>query len=156
MERRFTLGIHKNEVTGEDFVGCDYEKGECNDSCLGGTCKWSKKALKRLAELEDKIEQGTLVELPCKAGQKVYIDGLIWYDGTHWPHDYLGISRKKFIIGKITCFKINKKQFLMKIKVCSDRYYTYSKTKWFPVSAIGKTVFLTREEAEKRLKELQE
>lgn len=28
--------------------------------------------LKRLAELEDKIENGTLVELPCKVGDTVY------------------------------------------------------------------------------------
>lgn len=26
----------------------------------------------RLAELEDKIENGTLIELPCKVGEKVY------------------------------------------------------------------------------------
>lgn len=29
-------------------------------------------ALDRLDELEDKIEQGTLVELPCKVGDKFY------------------------------------------------------------------------------------
>ena len=29
----------------------------------------------RLAELEDKIENGTLVELPCKVGAKIYIVG---------------------------------------------------------------------------------
>jgi hypothetical protein len=28
--------------------------------------------INRLAELEDKIENGTLVELPCKVGDKVY------------------------------------------------------------------------------------
>lgn len=32
-----------------------------------------KRALKRLCELEDKIEAGTLVELPCKVGDKVYV-----------------------------------------------------------------------------------
>lgn len=32
-----------------------------------------KKALQRLAELEDKIEAGTLVELPCKVGDTVYV-----------------------------------------------------------------------------------
>lgn len=31
-----------------------------------------KMAIERLAELEDKIEDGTLVELPCKVGDKVY------------------------------------------------------------------------------------
>lgn len=32
-----------------------------------------KRALKRLADLEDKIEAGTLVELPCKVGDTVYV-----------------------------------------------------------------------------------
>ena len=36
------------------------------------------KALNRLAELEDKIENGTLAELPCKVGDVMYevIDGI--------------------------------------------------------------------------------
>lgn len=32
-----------------------------------------KEALQRLAELEDKTEAGTLVELPCKVGDTVYV-----------------------------------------------------------------------------------
>ena len=45
----------------------------------------------RLAELENKIEQGTLIELPCKVGDTVYAvydnkvhpvtPWRIWYDG---------------------------------------------------------------------------
>ena len=38
--------------------------------------------LNRLAELEDKIEQGTLIELPCKVGDTVYF-----------------IDEKRFILG---------------------------------------------------------
>lgn len=32
-------------------------------------------AINRLSELEDKIEDGTLVELPCRIGTKIYIVG---------------------------------------------------------------------------------
>lgn len=32
-----------------------------------------KEACNRLAELEDKLENGTLIELPCKVGDKVYV-----------------------------------------------------------------------------------
>ena len=112
--------------------------------------------LNRLAELEDKIEQGTLIELPCKVGDRVYIDSRVWSGGVCWQHDYLGSPSKLFYVGKIFYFKINKKQFLMKIRVYAEYSNLRYKTKCFAVSAIGKTVFLTREEAEKRLKELQE
>ena len=39
-------------------LNCDLEM-DC------GLCPYWAKALDRLAELEDKIEQGTLIELPC-------------------------------------------------------------------------------------------
>ena len=41
-------------------VDCD----TCTEDC--GECERSFNALVRLAELEDKIENGTLVEFPCK------------------------------------------------------------------------------------------
>lgn len=58
-------------------------KSECGynnlDACLNcdlemdcGLCPYWAKALDRLAELEDKIEQGLMIELPCKIGDTVY------------------------------------------------------------------------------------
>lgn len=82
----------------------------------------------RLAELEDKIEHGTLIELPCKVGDTVYqTDGVRVYQGEIIE---ISLTPKHFIFtADIVCF--------------DER-------------AIGTRVFLTREEAEKRLKELQE
>lgn len=37
----------------KDTVLCNYEKSDCNDSCMYGTCNWSKKAHERLKEYED-------------------------------------------------------------------------------------------------------
>ena len=34
--------------------------------------EWDGEVLHRLADLEDKIENGMLVELPCKAGDTIY------------------------------------------------------------------------------------
>lgn len=95
------------------------------------------RAVDRLAELENKIEQGTLIELPCKVGDTVYfVCGYniaeykvceIWYDG---------------ILFQFRCY--------------NDEYANEHKVFSFFDERIGKTVFLTREEAEKRLKELQE
>lgn len=81
----------------------------------------------RLAELEDKIEQGTMIKLPCRVGDRVYViaDG-IWHCQEVWQfrYDSCGLFVKTVGI------------------------YPYD-FEW------GKTVFLTREEAEKRLLELQ-
>ena len=73
----------------------------------------------RLRELENEIEAGTLVELPCKVGDIVYIVG------------------RKYRAGSYESF-INTGKF------------TYS-----DMENIGYTVFLTREAAEARLKELE-
>ena len=41
---------------------------------------WDGEILHRLAELEDKIENGTLIEVPCKVGDTVYCI-YHYYDG---------------------------------------------------------------------------
>ena len=75
----------------------------------------------RLGQLEDKIEAGKLVELPCKEGDTVYqTDGIRVYS-----------SIVKNIVFDIVGLAFDK-------------------------TAIGKSVFLTREAAEARLKELEE
>lgn len=79
-----------------------------------------KKACNKLAELEDKLEAGTLVELPCKVGDTVYqTDGIRVYSS------------------------------IVKNIVFDTEGLAFDKT------AIGKSVFLTREAAEARLKELE-
>jgi hypothetical protein len=78
-------------------------------------------AADRLAELEDKIEQGTLIELPCEVGDKVYeIETSVGED------DRLVYS------------------------ICETLFSFECLESW------GDWYFLTREEAEKRLKDLQE
>ena len=85
------------------------------------------RAVDRLAVLEDKIEQGTLIELPCKVGDRVYViaDG-IWHCQEVWQFRYDSCG--------------------LFVKTVGVYPYDFE---------CGKTVFLTREEAEKRLKELQ-
>lgn len=75
----------------------------------------------RLKLYEDKLEEGKLIELPCKVGDTVYqADRMRIYQ-----------SRIKNIIFDTDGVAFDK-------------------------NAIGKTVFLTREEAEKKLEELRE
>ena len=55
-----------------DFCcGCQYFGEPCGCNRPNGTCDSYDRFLEtynRLAELEDKVENGTLVELPCKVG----------------------------------------------------------------------------------------
>ena len=78
---------------------------------------------KQVDEYKAKIEQGTLVELPCKVGDSFYS-----YEGF-----------------KYQCFGV---------EIAKDGIYL--RTVYDMKFLFGKDAFLTREEAEKRLKELQE
>ena len=57
-------------------------------------CIASNEALTRLGELEDKIENGTLIELPCKVGDTIYTIEFIssWTDYIIEQHTILDIS----------------------------------------------------------------
>lgn len=79
----------------------------------------------RLAELEDKIENATLVELPCKLGTPVYC--LL-------ENDYVLDGEKKRWI-----YTIEELKFDFNV---------------FGLWEYGETFFLTREEAEKKLEDL--
>ena len=64
--------------------------------------------LNRLAELEDKIELGTLIELPCKVGDKVYIDERCFRHTVYYNHIIVGSVF--FAVGRVTSIRITKKQ----------------------------------------------
>ena len=92
----------------------------------------------RLAELEDKIERGTLIELPCKVGDRFYqvVKGLPIYE---WEVETIVFSNVYF--PKNYVITAGRSKDLARWKFWSEDF--------------GKTLFLTREEAEKRLLELQ-
>ena len=108
----------------------------------------------QVEEYQDKIERGTLKELPCKVGDTVYVRGNTWdYYKSFYNQEFIGTEF--FVVGKITSIRITDKQILIKVKATYRGNQRLYKKKDYPISAIGKTVFLTREEAEKRLLELQ-
>ena len=104
----------------------DVSGDTCSEDC--GQCERNFNALVRLAELEDKIESGYLLELPCKVGDTVYV--LRFGEGSQWR-----VEEDK-IIGI---------DILQRTIMMHGRYgHAYSE------------VFTTKEAAETRLKELQE
>ena len=108
-------------------VCCD----TCTENC--GKCERNFNALVRLAELEDKIENGMLVELPCncKIGDLVY--GVA---------DFL--SKPK--LGILTCVEITK--YCIQYGIVDKRLMRHNvKYVYYPAE---------KEAAEAKLKELQE
>lgn len=93
-----------------------------------------KEKLNRLADLEDKIEQGTLIELPCKVGDTVYV-----------VYTVSGIDE-----WEVKGIDIFESDILFRLGHKGTEDYNAA---WLIEK--GKYLFLTREEAEKRLKELQ-
>ena len=100
-----------------------------------------------IAELIVAEQDGRLVVLPCKVGDTLYVDKRTIVDG--WR--VKGVSAE-LATGKVVAFSTNKQSAFIKIeffynqgeKTFRDRYV---------ISAIGKTVFLTRAEAEAALKD---
>lgn len=93
-----------------------------------------EKVVNRLAELEDKIENGRLVELPCKVGDTVYFD-------TYRHGESIGVHPHK----------------VERVEVVFRTERTFGNIGAdIPEWQFGKSVFLTKAEAEARLKELQE
>lgn len=97
------------------------------------------------------LSNGVIVP-PCKVGDRVYIDENTWYHGLALYYDNRFIHSKYFVVGEIVSIIKTKKQLLIKIRA-SNSIHTRYRHKRYPVSALGKTVFLTKEEAEKALKE---
>jgi hypothetical protein len=107
----------------------------CDNCSQGaGNCKTAKNMIKKLATYEDLEEQGLLVRLPCKVGDTVYVPTRVLVS--------------EFKITAIFC-DIHGTYFYW-LFYCG----IYERTSGFSERDIGKTVFLTREEAEKKLEEL--
>ena len=87
-------------------------------------------AIQKLAEYEDLEEQGLLLRLPCKVGDTIYRCGDPIKKVYEWDIEHIEIFYDEIV-------------FIDD----SDNSFT--------VGDIGKTVFLTREEAEAKMKELE-
>lgn len=85
----------------------------------------------KLKEYEDLEEQGRLLKLPCKIGTEVY--NITWWDD---------VQEKVAVKGKTYYRTVHKHKV------------TKSAFSHFDINNFGKTVFLTKSEAEAKLKEL--
>lgn len=100
--------------------------------------KW----LEKLKSYKEAEEQGLLVRLPIKIGDMVWDNDFghpVSYEIKAFSYGYCDSYVEPNIEDEIIFYYEN---------------YNGSMTGAFPMSEIGKTVFLTREEAEKKLKEM--
>lgn len=145
MEERLTKRIDNKtyfiiKTEGNDF----YSDGE--DLTFNYYDKEVQEAINRLAEYEDLEEQGLIVRLPCKVGDKVYH---IYNSGYY--QSFTGASRKakhKYIVDEETVygFELDNDGLGWRIRLNGSQPV---------ISLFGDRLFFTRVEAEKKLKELE-
>lgn len=123
----------------------EFECGEYCDSCSqgAGNCKTVENMIKKLATYEDLEEQGLLVRLPANKNEEIYLISSRWTVcsecGSRFDEyncigcEYECDSKKEYYVCPTYLSAIN-------VSTYANRF--------------GKTIFLTREEAEKKLEEM--
>ena len=140
--------------------GIRYDNGEYIVTCYpkNGNLTPVDKIAAKLCEFEDKIENGTMIALPCAIGTKIYELCFEKEDPCSWcEHDHSGFGDyicdfdydpypevKDLLMGKAICPKNQMKV----IERTFDLYFYQYDKDWFNI-----TWFLTKEEAEKALAE---
>lgn len=126
--------VHAKEVVEKNYRGADFESIDSVDDDIKANCIKCAEEHEQLAEwleelksYKDLDEQGLLVRLPCKVGDSVFI-----------------------IVGKDIS-----RQGIRKIEISDNSiiFKTNRQKRIFNVAEFGKTVFLAREDAEKKLEE---
>ena len=142
LTKRTADGIIAKEDYGEKVLKTLY-------SCYGGkpnphytNCEEGYCAIEKLAEYEDAEEQGLLLRLPCKVGDKIFLD----FAG-------FGTDIDKFTVKDfhLDCFEDGET-----ILFCDYESNDSTLSGQIDVMEFGKSVFLTRKEAEAKLKEMEE
>ena len=140
---------HAKEITEKNYRGAEFESIDSIDDDIKTNCIKCAKEHEQLAEWLEELKtykeaegQGLLVRLPCKVGDKV------WDNDFGHPESY---EIKAFSYGY--CDSYVEPDIEDEIIFYYENY-TGSITGAFPMSEIGRTVFLTREEAEKKLEEM--
>ena len=125
-------------LTDKNDVG-SYFYPKCFEKCDGlgasskcDNCEIMTSVCEKLGKYEDLEEQGRLVKLPCKIGTEVY--DITWWDNV----------QKKVVVKGKAYYRTVHKHKITKLP------FTYS-----DIDDFGKTVFLTKSEAEQKLKEME-
>lgn len=97
--------------------------------------------VEKLSEYEDLEEKGLLMKLPCAVGDTIYTN-------MSWKGWYFREKNRPYK-AKVVFIGINGADSFMNVDFGNGRMLQFN------LSDIGKTIFLTREEAEQALKEME-
>lgn len=130
--------LTEDSVTGETYIkqcasSCPYD----GDFCGTDECPVLNAVADKLGEYERAEEQDLLVRLPCKVGDTVYVKLSACYK---FKYTEAQVRDYTHFISCGFCVVVTSTEF--------DKLA-------IPFSEFGKTIFLTREEAEKKLEEIQ-
>ena len=135
----------RDPISDKEVVGCPYYQNTYGCCFENGELYWLKDVAELLEELKsykEAEEQGLLVRLPCKVGDAVWDNNFGYpklYEIKAFSYGYCDSYVEPDIEDQIIFYYEN---------------YSGSITGVFPMDEIGKTVFLTREEAKKKLGEI--
>ena len=115
-------------------IGNSVAYSDFNSNHSDGCYEMMDNCLQKLADFEDKEEQGLLLIAPCKVGDKLYQIGKGWYQ--------IGTDITEFMVTAIT---ILKDKIIISVENENQMGFTVC------VDCIGKRLFLTRSEAEEAL-----
>ena len=125
----------------------NYFYPKCFEKCDGlgasrkcDNCDITTSICEKLGKYEDLEEQGRLIKLPCKVGDKIFLD----FAG--FGKDVDNFTVKDF---HLDCFKNGETTLF-----CDYESNDKTLSGQIDVTEFGKTVFLTKAEAEAKLKEL--
>lgn len=164
MERLTKRGYKKQVL----LIGTSCSYGYISYDCkLKEGNELLKSALDKLADYEDSEEQGELIKLPCEVGDTVYVDASILPVDNMECYEDIDREVPIYFQARVISFRFAKRNW-MKIAVREkwlhewiddetgpdSNYVECEKNFTILLSAIGKTVFLTKSEAEAKLKEL--
>lgn len=144
-------------------IPCDTSWG----SSFENAYEMAIQALEKIEEYEDLEGQGRLVILPCKVGDTVYVDNTILPIEDMECYEDIDNKIPLYFPARVVSFRFAKRNW-MKIAVKAkwlhewiddetgpeSDYIECEKNFTILLSMIGKTVFLTKSEAEAKLKEL--
>ena len=123
-----------------------------NDNLPCGENSYTYKGLllEALGKYEDADEQGLLLRLPCKVGDTVWVitSPFNVFEGIEYNENLRDECYESFI-SSVTFYK-NSVQYRINAKVTNHFISAY-----YCEQDFGKTVFLTKEEAEQKLKEME-
>lgn len=149
------------------FLKCLEEPCFGTGCCLDKNCNLVYEVCEKLATYEDLEEQGLLVRLPCKVGDIVYVDSAMLPIENMECYEDIDNKIPSYFQGRVVSFRFAKRNWV-KIAVKAKWLHEWIDDETGPesdyieceknfsilLSTIGKNIFLTREEAEKKLEEL--